>query len=288
VTQDCRWSRICCGAWSWGGSLTWMGSGRARRSRRVRWRWWRPRSSRPIRRRPRSAGWRRRWRRAHGQSNEFGLKTLVARANAGDGIFFVAMVDRIAQVLALHGDTDPVEVRRSKAIGVLATPARAVRLLASVTSLDDPPDDVSDGDAEEDDEHCDADEDCTTDEGHGGQDETAVAAASARAHPRRLLPQVTLYVHLVQGAVAAHLAGRGGWAGSRASGRSRRGRCASSSGMRTCGWCRCWTWPDRSRSTPTRLRRGCGRRCIYGTGMGNLGPLSRYAHRLRTHGGWRV
>ncbi|HSJ20679.1 MAG TPA: hypothetical protein VK964_08905, partial [Nocardioidaceae bacterium] len=64
-----------------------------------------------------------------GQSCEYGLKTLVARATAGEVIFFVAMVDRIATILAEDGDTDPVAVCRSKAIGILATPERALRLL---------------------------------------------------------------------------------------------------------------------------------------------------------------
>lgn len=64
-----------------------------------------------------------------GQSTEHGLKILVARATAGDVIFFVAMVDRIATVLLERGDTDPVDVRRSKAIGILANPARALVLL---------------------------------------------------------------------------------------------------------------------------------------------------------------
>ena len=64
-----------------------------------------------------------------GQSCEYGLKTLVARATAGEVIFFVAMVDRIATILAEDGDTDPVAVRRSKATGILATPERALRLL---------------------------------------------------------------------------------------------------------------------------------------------------------------
>lgn len=67
---------------------------------------------------------------ATGQSNEYGLKTLVARAQAGEVIFFVAMCDRIAQILLLDGDTDPVDVRRSKAVGILAHPARALALLA--------------------------------------------------------------------------------------------------------------------------------------------------------------
>jgi len=64
-----------------------------------------------------------------GQSSEYGIKTLIARAEAGEVIFFVAMVDRIAHILALGGDRDPVDVLRSKAIGILATPARAVAML---------------------------------------------------------------------------------------------------------------------------------------------------------------
>jgi len=83
---------------------------------------------------------------ATGQSCEYGLKTLVARANAGDVIFFVAMVDRIAKILALHGDTDSVDVRRSKAIGILATPARALQLLQSVTPTGSDPNDEAEGD----------------------------------------------------------------------------------------------------------------------------------------------
>ena len=64
-----------------------------------------------------------------GRSSEFGLKTVVARAAAGDVVFFVAMVDRICDILAEDGDRDPVDVRRSKAIGILATPERALRML---------------------------------------------------------------------------------------------------------------------------------------------------------------
>ena len=66
---------------------------------------------------------------ATGQCDEYGLKTVVARAQAGDAVFFVAMCDRIAQILLLEGDTDPVGARRSKALGILANPARALALL---------------------------------------------------------------------------------------------------------------------------------------------------------------
>ena len=39
-----------------------------------------------------------------GQSTEHGLKTLVAKATAGEVIYLVAMVDRLAQILELEGD----------------------------------------------------------------------------------------------------------------------------------------------------------------------------------------
>ena len=60
-----------------------------------------------------------------------GLKTLVARASAGEVIWFVAMVNRIAEILAADGDLDSADVRRSKAIGILANPAHALELLAA-------------------------------------------------------------------------------------------------------------------------------------------------------------
>lgn len=64
-----------------------------------------------------------------GRSSQLGLKTLVARAAAGDVIWFVATVNRIAEILRRDGDLDPVDVRRSKAIGILAQPATALDLL---------------------------------------------------------------------------------------------------------------------------------------------------------------
>lgn len=66
---------------------------------------------------------------ATGQSNEYGLKTLIAKATAGEVIYLLAVCDRIAQILAARGDTDPVGARRSKALGILANPASALALL---------------------------------------------------------------------------------------------------------------------------------------------------------------
>jgi hypothetical protein len=70
---------------------------------------------------------------------------IIARATAGDAIWFKATIDRIANILAQHGDEDPVEVRRSKAIGILAQPAEALRLLCQ---HHDDQDDDSDGSPE--------------------------------------------------------------------------------------------------------------------------------------------
>jgi hypothetical protein len=162
-----------------------------------------------------------------GRSSEFGLKTLVARAAAGDVLFFVAMVDRIADILAEEGDLDPIDVRRSKAIGILATPERALRLLLASaaaheeslgdthdTDDTDDTDDASDPDpVGESDVHPsqnDADDD------HGDLDQggpwgrrtdaagrvlgVGSAAPCCRCagatDPRRLLPSAVLYVHL--------------------------------------------------------------------------------------------
>jgi hypothetical protein len=45
-----------------------------------------------------------------GRNSEHGLKMIIARATAGDAIWFKATIDRIANILAQHGDEDPVEI----------------------------------------------------------------------------------------------------------------------------------------------------------------------------------
>ncbi len=105
-----------------------------------------------------------------GRSEGHGVKVLIARAAAGDVIWFVAMCDRIAKILAAFGDTGSADVRRSKAVGILANPALALALIADYdrvsTSLDTPPADVLAADAEDD--AADADD---TDDGADGADD---------------------------------------------------------------------------------------------------------------------
>ena len=73
----------------------------------------------------------RRTRDVWATDSEDGLKTIVARAAAGDAVWFLATINRIADVLAADGECDPVELRRSKAVGLLAQPALALQLLAT-------------------------------------------------------------------------------------------------------------------------------------------------------------
>ena len=57
---------------------------------------------------------------------EDGLKTLVAKAAAGDVVCLMATVNRLADVLAADGDTTSADERRAKALGLLAQPARVL------------------------------------------------------------------------------------------------------------------------------------------------------------------
>ena len=68
-----------------------------------------------------------------GQTDEHGLRTLVARANAGDITYLVAVLDRIAMVLAERGDHRPLDVLRAEALRILGNPARALALLTEAT-----------------------------------------------------------------------------------------------------------------------------------------------------------
>ena len=64
-----------------------------------------------------------------GATDEHGLRTMVARASAGDVTYVVAVLDRIAVILAQGGDPRGVDERRAEALRILANPARALALL---------------------------------------------------------------------------------------------------------------------------------------------------------------
>jgi hypothetical protein len=109
---------------------------------------------------------------------------LAARVDTADAIFFDAAVDRIADILGSHGDPDTKEIRRAKAVGILATPARAQLILTENTTEA---------------EH-------TTAGGNTTAGERTATPHPIRSTDPRLLPPATIYVHVAEEAL---LTGRG-------------------------------------------------------------------------------
>jgi Domain of unknown function (DUF222) len=133
-----------------------------------------------------------------GRNTEHGLKLIIARAAAGDAIWFKATIDRIADILAKQGDDDTVEIRRSKAIGILAQPAQALQLLYQQQDDDweglaEPVDDAEPSDAEPTDS-----EDPTSESNH-----RSLQLMAPPFDPDRARPRAVVYVHLSCEALSA-------------------------------------------------------------------------------------
>ena len=60
------------------------------------------------------AAWARATQDVFSFDSEDGLKTIVAKATAGDAIWFLATINRIAEILGARGDTDPIGTRRAR------------------------------------------------------------------------------------------------------------------------------------------------------------------------------
>ena len=138
-----------------------------------------------------------------GRSNEHGLKLIIARATAGDAIWFKATIDRIADLLAKQGDADPVEIRRSTAIGILAQPAHALQLLCEHQ-------DDNNWDGPE--EPADVDQELAADQIERELDQITMSDDTTHRslqispppfHPERARPRAVVYVHLAAEAFAA-------------------------------------------------------------------------------------
>ncbi len=63
-----------------------------------------------------------------GQSSDHGIKDIFIRTETPNAIWFDASIDRIADSLATLGDTDSKDIRRARAVGVLAQPQQALDL----------------------------------------------------------------------------------------------------------------------------------------------------------------
>ena len=102
-------------------------------------------------------------------STDAGTRDIVIRTDAASAVWFDASVDRIADGLSLLGDTTPKQVRRGRAVGVIAQPQQTLDLYATVADL------------------------VRSDDHDSGQ-----VAPRARVDSR---PPATLYVHLTDDAV---------------------------------------------------------------------------------------
>jgi hypothetical protein len=200
---------------------------------------------------------------------------LSCRVDTADAIFFDAMVDRIADILGERGDADAKEVRRAKAIGVLATPARAQLMLS----------------------------------GAAGRE------GDVRSTDPRLRPEITMYVHvgeetLLAGRGACRVEGVGPLAATMLKFLVGDNRIRLTPVVRPYADLPVDSYeiPDRMRRQvllrdavevfPYSSRTARGKQLDHTvpwrpgakaqTRASNLGPLSTKAHRGKTHGGWRL
>ncbi len=140
-----------------------------------------------------------------GQSNDHGIKDIHIRTEAPNAIWFDASVDRIAGSLRLLGDESTKDIRRARAVGVIAQPQHALDLYARVATAAPRVADsgTSLGCSEP------GEEGVITGAQAASEtiQPTAVDGRPCRVDPR---PPVTLYVHVAADAVSGHSVGTAG------------------------------------------------------------------------------
>ncbi|WP_420174452.1 DUF222 domain-containing protein [Luteococcus sp. OSA5] len=122
--------------------------------------------------------------------SEDGVAPLQGRLAASDAIFLDAQLDRVATILAQGGHTESVDVRRATALGILASPARALQLIQA--SLLDEVDDPA----------LPLDTDAARDESCPAAGQRGHTCGAVTVDPELLLPRSTVVVHLAEQALA--------------------------------------------------------------------------------------
>ncbi len=138
-----------------------------------------------------------------------GMMMLIARASAGDVVVLAALIDRIAEILAERGDDEPLDVRRSKALGILAHPDQALRLLLEAAHRAGVPDHVAEAEMTGE-THPDTEpQPEPANPGDGHADDTAGGRVPLREllatspATKALRPRATLFVHLSDAALTS-------------------------------------------------------------------------------------
>ena len=124
---------------------------------------------------------------AVGRANDHHIRTLIARGTSLDILSFMAAVNRIAELLGDDGDPGPIDIRRSKAVGILARPAHALECLARHQPEDS---------AEATDKNGDPDP-----EGDGYLSSPPDSPRRREAHRCGCAPRIRLHVHLTDAAL---------------------------------------------------------------------------------------
>jgi hypothetical protein len=136
-----------------------------------------------------------------GRSSDHGIKDVYIRADAPDVVWFDATIDRIADGLKLLGDTDTHDGRRAAAVGVIAHPQRCLDLFVTAAAIAGPDPELP---ADHPDHNPDADDPAGADtEAEGG---TGAASSGSSRFARRVdsRPAATLYMHLTDQALSGH------------------------------------------------------------------------------------
>ena len=229
-----------------------------------------------------------------------GMKEIFIRTEVPNAVWFDASIQRAADGLGLLGDPDPVDVRRGRAVGILAQPQRALDLFTQAAAAD-----RADREAD----------------GSDGEEEPPSRPAPATAHTAAVDPRppATLYIHLTDHALTdgggvARLEGHGPISIQQA--QAWLGHCAVTVkpviDLANQAPVDAYEIPDRLREAihlrnpidvfPYATNAGRRKQIDHSisyvplddggppgqTGMHNLGPMIGFNHRIKTHRHWQV
>ena len=225
-----------------------------------------------------------------GRRDDHGVKDIYIRTETANAVWFDATIERLADSLEVFGDTSSQDVRRARAVGIIAQPQQALDLFERTAAADG---------------------------GEPGEARREPTAQSAGVDAR---PAATLYVHLSDAAVTRDAAGVARLEGA--------GPITIEQARAWLGHCHVtvkpvidlanqtpvdsYQIPDRLReaihlrdpvdvfpyATNTARRRQIDHTTPYHppddggppgqTGMHNLGPMATFHHRVKTHSRWQV